>query len=437
NINPGAAALGLTAGYYDFGYNLFVDRWTAACNWTSQASGGMCGIGASAGDCFASLGRDGGGLRIKPSDTIGAIGNVFYDRKANICWIKVAAGLNGWKSSNDTLTTAQRAAMYTITPSVAAPKPPIAMIYQTPANDTCVAAADPDYGAKRLLRRREYIAAAAWPMEWSTAAIDTMEYSTDVDHLTNAAKARCNTNPTTGLTCNFPTGDCASDINANFRQVVTGAISTKNCSSRFGAQDMVGNVNQYVSDQIDQCNAGSSHSCTGITSSVDSGNRDLNGFQFDGAGGNTGNHGPGGLNNGQISSDDGWHNGTLSWLFSVGVKNSSAGVAQGFGAGYFSAPMGLPMMGDDSGNALEIGVGISTAKLQGDFFGLWSDATSLYTNAYDVPNVEAYGPLRGAIVGSPWYEGAATAGRWELMFGSPSSTYPDVGFRCSVAPSEQ
>ncbi|MGK5083936.1 hypothetical protein WDW37_11600 [Bdellovibrionota bacterium FG-1] len=373
---------------------------------------------------------------VLPNNSIGADGNVFYDAKASGCWIKVAGV---WKSSNvATLTTDQRAAVYTVTPSATAAtaKPPLTNVNQTRANDICVAAADPDYGAKRLLRHREYIAAAAWPTDWSTAAIDTMEYTTDLDHLTNAAKARCNTKSATGLTCDFPTGDCAGANVGTVKQVIIGANSTKNCSSRFGAQDMVGNVDQYMSDQLDQCNAGSSHSCTGITSNIDSGNRDLNGFYFDGTAGHS--QGPGGSANGQLfpgGDPDGFSSGTLSWLFSVGVAGGTA-VAQGFGAGYFSAPMGLPMVGSDGGNALAIGAGISTAKLQGDSFTLFSDGTYTLPDA-DGTSHDDTGVLRSAVVGGATFTGAP-AGRWNLSLAfSRLSTWPYLGFRCSVAPSEQ
>jgi hypothetical protein len=262
NANPGAAALNLPAGYYDFGYNLFIDRWTAACNWTPQSSGGKCGAGATPGNCYGSLGENYNLL--PPSNSIGADGNVYYDAKDGGCWIKVSGA---WKADNDaSLTKAQRFAIYTITPSAATPKPPITSVNQPRANDICAAATDADYGAKRLLRRREYIAAAAWPWlpddpatvisnkgsPW--AQISTLEYDTAANHLTT--NGGCNTNSATGLTCNFPTGDCAGDNSGDIQDVVIGSVSTKNCVSRFGAQDMVGNVNQWVSDQIDECNAG-------------------------------------------------------------------------------------------------------------------------------------------------------------------------------------
>src|SRR5688572_22914212 len=59
--HPDSADLNLPAGFYDFGYDLFVDRWETACNWTLTGSS-------------------------EPS-TPGAIGDVYYATLHGRCYV--------------------------------------------------------------------------------------------------------------------------------------------------------------------------------------------------------------------------------------------------------------------------------------------------------------------------------------------------------------
>ena len=68
NSGPGKPALSFDNGYYDFGYNLLVDRFKTACNWTRNSS--ACG----ANGCIGTNSASGAG----PSALIGNVGDVYF-----------------------------------------------------------------------------------------------------------------------------------------------------------------------------------------------------------------------------------------------------------------------------------------------------------------------------------------------------------------------
>ncbi|MGK5084846.1 fibronectin type III domain-containing protein [Bdellovibrionota bacterium FG-1] len=395
NSNPGNPGLNLDPSHYDFGYNLFVDRWAAACNWSPSAATagntGKCGAGRTNGDCFGTG---------TPSASIGVDGNVFYQWDQGYCYVNVAQTWIGVGSPGP--TGPQRLQSYTNTPSTAFKKPPMTSIGQKISADTCAAAADPDYGPKRLLRRREQIAASAWPYitgeprAMTDNAIQVLEIGTD--HPNTHA---CNSNQRNGVsvtgTFNDSGYELARSTAAGPDAFVIGSAGTSNCVSRYGVQDMVGNVGFWLSDQLDTCTP-AAHTCSGATSTVDSGNTDLNGFQFDGLGGATGNHGPGG----GAANITGWYLATNT-----------------FSTNYFSLPLGMSLVGNDNGNALlTTTFGTSGAKMHGDY-------VLLYTDNY------AGGP-RGAWAGGYWWNGDLNGRYMFWMNGMAAGAGWQIGFRCAV-----
>jgi hypothetical protein len=410
STGPSASPLNLTSGYYDFGYNLFVDRWVAACNWTkSQASGGtgMCGASNTAGDCFGTA---------TPTGTIGVTGNVYYDTDGGTCYYRQAAS---WIDlNNSSLTTAERALAYTVDPtSNGGFKPPMVNIDQSKSMSTCQASTDGYYGAKRLLRQREYVAMAAWriftgePDMSGTAdpltdtQIGSYENGSGVTAHTTLNYCNASTHP--GITATTFTGTELARVAAGGPDSFNiGSVGTKSCVSRYGAQDHVGNVWQWVSDQMTCSTA--SHTCSGIQSAVDSSNGysssfDMNAFLFNGI------MGPGSTTAGQVAA-----NYSSEWTIGNGVI-AGTGAGQGFGAGYFSFPMGLPMVGNDGGNAKSIAA--NSAKFHGDYIYLYTD------------NGNA---SRGLFAGGSWGYGSYV-GRWTSYWGyTPSGTSSTVGFRCAL-----
>lgn len=401
STGPSASPLNLTSGYYDFGYNLFVDRWVTACNWTkSQATGGtgMCGAGNTAGDCFGTA---------TPTGTIGTPGNVYYDTDGGTCYYRQAAG---WVDLNNSgLTSAERALAYTVDPaSNGGYKPPMVNINQTNSMSTCQSVTDGYYGSKRLLRNREYRAMAAWrtltgePDMSGTAdpLTDTQisNYENGSGSTAHTTLNYCNANTHSGITATTFTGTELARVAVGGPDSFNiGSLGTKNCVSRYGAQDHVGNVWQWVSDQMTCSTA--SHTCTGIQSAVDISNGyasgfDMNNFLFNGI------IGPGGTIAGQTGP-----NYTTEWSIS----------GANYGASYFNFPLGLPMVGTDGGNAKSVAA--NSAKFHGDYMYLYTDNGNT---------------SRGLFAGGAWGNGSYV-GRWTSNWiNAPSNTFSSVGFRCAM-----
>lgn len=372
NSGPDKPALNLPSNYYDFGYNLFIDRWEAGCNWNLTSN-------------------------TVPS-TEGADGDVLFRLDNPMCLIKIS---NAWKlvsALTPTINDSHRLATYTNSPSSTKYKPPYTVLDQVNSYKVCQAVVDPYYGKKRLLRKREFIAAAAWPTNTGEygyiSDIAAAGVEAGSDHSVAAGTFRCASDNASGITpqtFNTPGYELYRDATygpAGYYGFTIGSQGTKNCVSRFGAQDMVGNVYEWLSDQLGTCNS-TTHICTGVTSTLDNGNIDLNNFKFDGT------QGPGGSN-------------LTLWTFESNVGQ------------YFSTPLGLPLLNSDGGNAMLIGSDINSVKLHNDIFYLFTDNT----NGSPVARGLAAGFMYGYTVQS---------GRWATSFSvEPAYASPSIGFRCAL-----
>jgi hypothetical protein len=406
--------LNLTNNVYDFGYNLFLDRWEAGCNWTTQTGGGMCGASATAGNCTGTA---------APASTVGIDGNVFYTSAAGTtsqCYVHQGGS---WIAIQNTrtgtaITTPNLAASYTNAPNRTNQIPPMTNLTQASAWDICQAVSDSTYGPKRLMRRREDIAASAFPWvsgdagrvsvsggvlstsgNLSPAQITALEDS--VQHWKNQG---CSTNNHNGISAAAFNTAAQVQFNSDTGQggFTIGSDYTTQCSSRFGAQDLVGNVDEWVSDQTDMTCVSSN--CTLATSTLDEGNRDyINGgttYAFDDVTGPN-------LSSGQSIS--GYP--ALYATFTGGAN----------GAGYMNIPLGLPMYGSDNGNAPSI-TSVSS-NIEESYYAFY---------AYN-------GVQSGLMVGgaasyiSPSYGNAAQAGRFFIQgFNSINSANYMAGFRCAL-----
>ena len=163
---------------------------------------------------------------------------------------------------------------------------------------------------------------------------------------------------------------------------------------------MVGNVWEWNSDQM-YCNNTAApiatpyslgaYSCVGLPSPLDSGNGysngfDMNGFKFDGV------QGPGGA-------------AMTNWTIQ----------SMGNSATSFNFALGLPLVGNDNGNAA--GIAGITAKFHGDRFYLDNNNSNT---------------LRVLYSGGAWYD-SANSGRWASLWSlAPTSTSNSIGFRCAL-----
>jgi hypothetical protein len=227
-------------------------------------------------------------------------------------------------SVSASFTSADIARVYSNDPGASGQKKQILITNsdrQSNAWSVCRGQVDATYGAKRLPRRREQIAASVWPRlsgepgAMSSGQISVLENGSDSDSLTNSAKRHCLSNSVYAdpLTAWPASGGEKVWVGSTGTFVVTGSNATSNCVSRFGIQDMPGNGWHWLSDRL-WCGI-PSDSCVGVSSSLDSGNSDIDGFRWDG-----------------VQASDTSPKGTSS--------------------SFLSAPLGFWMLNDDLGNAV-------------------------------------------------------------------------------------
>ncbi|MCK6598086.1 MAG: hypothetical protein L6Q37_06950, partial [Bdellovibrionaceae bacterium] len=309
NSGPGKAALSFDNGYYDFGYNLFVDRYRLACNWTrvSPSCGpngciGVTGTSSAAGAPDVSLGQ--------PGDVYFAL-NPFYGAS---CYYKSATG---WLSTASLTTSAQFKAVSRIDPGEEGKRhyPQLNGFGQAQAYNFCSNQSSA-YGNKRLMRRREYIHAAAFatmPGEPNAIFDEIAEYNLREGIYSAALSTggqlpgyrRCASGSAASM-LTLPTTVAEVIDSSNYRsQMFTaytpgilnymnspyfiGTPATENCISRWGAQDPISHTlfdgnNTIFADTFIRTNIGTNPPAySPVASDSDSGVvYDWGNYQFDG-----------------------------------------------------------------------------------------------------------------------------------------------------------
>ncbi|MBL6988605.1 MAG: hypothetical protein ISR65_02460 [Bacteriovoracaceae bacterium] len=230
--------------YYDLGYDLLVDRFEAGCNFsgTTVCSGNGC-LGVT-----------------DPSDNVVAqeADRFYYDRSTGECLTSISAGSTEWETiadvrrgQHDSTDPADMGAFINMQFNKAK-LPPLTHLNQLEAQLMCNSTVnDLNFTqlsslafSARLLSRKEQIATTAWN-------------STDHASIANVEEEVCNTDLLDGLlftNTNLPAsglGDYLPGIySTGIRLVVTASTNTRSCVSRYGVQDMVGNVKEWTSDRI-------------------------------------------------------------------------------------------------------------------------------------------------------------------------------------------
>lgn len=368
------------SGYVDLEKSLLVDTFEQGCNYTYSTMESKCG---SVNGCIGV---------VPPNSVIANSGDVYYNRASGSCYLNVSSGMGAvWVSAESALAS-QRQLMGSNSPGL----PPFVVINQAKSRDVCSGQTLTGFsGSKRLLKRREYFLVSAWDSNIDDASAETLENGINL-HSTN----HCNTNYASpqgnselsiagtapslaydnlGLPAAKETlpgclnGNCVSTA-ASIRSLRTGSSSTGQCTSRYGAQDLVGNVWEWTSDRV-ACSLGICSGVAAASNAVDSTNDDFNGLMFDSV------QGP-----------------------------NSGGTFTSFGQVQY--PIGIPIA-DPSfmGDGL---IAQTAAQLRGDFFWI-NPATTL-----------------GALSGGSWSTGGFS-GRFALSLQSaPTYTSSSVGFRCAI-----
>lgn len=386
---PGATDVAGTF-YYDIGRDLFVDIAEAGCPFSTNATAistcgpnGCVGVGAPA---FAA-----------PPNNL-----IYYDRSTGSChrssggiWDVVeATGLNA------TLANATQSVLL----------PPLVNVTQSRASAICssrssvsVASVDgvstaPAYS---LPSRLEQIAYSAQPLNLSDIAIEQIERGLSLN-----TSSKCNSTRASGVADGYTSGQIPPSSfyyslpgtsTSGIRSVATGSVvmgnfqSTQSCESRYGIQDVYGNVSEWVQERM-SC---AGNECIGTTANFSlvgmSGVYPEAEYRFDGIIGPCRD----------IDADGVCDPSLTSWL--IQDKN--------FSANFLSFPMGLPIHRDFvfdfptdsiSINSLEIGPtsGITNAKLKRDAFII---------NASGVENAA---PNNGSFAVGGGYTSGDAAGRF-------------------------
>jgi hypothetical protein len=387
NYRCAYTGLGGTGTHFDTLKSFFVGRYEMGCNYTPPNATAALSCGDSTNGCL--------GVANPSGSVTGNRDDVYYDRSTGSCYINTSIPSGTvWTNSNaSALTSAQRAILASNKPGL----PPLVRIDQPRSWETCQAFTDPTFGTKRLLTHKEQILAGAWSSSLTDTTISSLEAGT--------AANGCNSNAASGLTydanatpANLETlpGNTASGI----KSVRTGGNITSSCESRYGAMDMTGNVWEWSSDQLGTCTGGTTNTCTGTSSNLDTSNTDWNNFPFDGT------QGPGGS-----------ATALTNWAFSSMTYSSTR----------FLVPLGLPMVTGASASYGSLAIGTSAGQF---------DPAKFHSNRFYLETGNSNGtPARGARAGGSWGDGLNSGRFTVVLFSTPAATGTSIGLRCFV-PSE-
>lgn len=423
---------GANVGYYDIGKDMLVDISESGCPFTKApacTASGCIGIGAPTG----------GGLNISAA----AAGNIFYDRNSGSCYLANSTAAGDWTTFNSAALGASN-----IAKSNTALNPPLTNISMSQASSICQlrSTATPlaNLGianggtsnpvANALLpSKKEYIAYSAAPTSLSDSLITDLEqgYSLNVQSRCNSTNANGidvaftdSTIPSTSYIFSLP-GTASSSI----RSIYTGSVpwgmnfSTESCSSRYGVQDIYGNVAEWVLDTM-SCPNAANFVCS-MTSSTDLGNYNFTAEDY--SAGVATDHYRFDLSTGPFADDgSGAPSAGDSYLTEWDFKDEL------FNAGKFNFPMGMP-----------INVDIGTAFSGKTFLNYLLDVgltSGLTPNQLHEDGIIVNGAVINATAGKTGsfaqggsYLSGNRAGRYtsELVPDSVTNR-PDVGFRCYI-----
>ncbi len=413
--------------YYDIGKDMLVDISESGCPYTAapvcDSVDGCTGIGSPNGSVAA------------------AVKSIYYDRNTGSCYINTD-GNQAWSDYNsagaaviagakpDLTNTALNAPLVNVKEATAATvcgARQIGSTYSNALKGSVGGGVDVLSTAPLSLPTKlEYIAYSAAPLGMTDSVITDLEQGFSLN-----AQSRCNSSSANGLSSYYTDSNVPSTsfsytlpgtASSGIRSLYTGSVpwasdySTETCSSRYGTQDVYGNVAEWVQDRM-TCNAGGSggdSACNGdagILGSYKFNNNALNPYGF--------NLSTGPYNDitspPSIGVDDGF---LTQWLF----RDKT------FSADLFSFPIGMPIASSipatypEYASILRIGFtnGITTAQLHED--GIIINATSNEVGHF----------AQGGSYLSGNYSGRYTS----EFIDDAGAGRPDVGFRCyfPVAP---
>ena len=427
--------------YYDYGKDLLVDISEAGCPYTAApacSNNGCVGMGAPTG--------------------ISAIGDsVYYDRSSGLCYQNDTGAANAAWTTFNSIATYITATANSLNSSL---NPPLTNISNLKATAICAARTVPTLSGATIAastvslpEKKDYMAYSGTPIGMSDPIISELEQGFSLD-----IQSRCNGSSASGVTSAFTDSVIPSSTlmfslpgtsSSQIRSVVTGSApvsgvfaSTESCVSRFGGQDLYGNVAEWVKDSMTCLGASgtSSYTCSsvagtdmyydfGAVSGVPSPAIPA-AFSFYGFNNITGpfyDKNSSGQPDATGTPDNDDY--LTEWNYSDRL----------YGAGNFTFPLGLPLHTDIANtttnlsswavagmapNLMDIGVGITTAQLHED---------GIIVNAEAVAAAPVVSGAQGYFAVGGSYLSGARSGRFTMeLIPQNVSTRPDVGFRCIV-----
>lgn len=249
--------------YYDIEHDLMVDRFEMGCNVSKSACDSHTVGGTTTTDCVGNYNSTTVWASPEPSAAQYSVAyNKYTSNQQNSCFIQLNSGTdNNWYRI-DQLTNNQLASsgdnlgsyMYTnkrgAAPINYATQENFHHICGTQEKSITIDGTSSNL-TKRLLRRKEYMPSSLWTESLSSADINNIEGQgafepCDTSYGSHPAR--------TGYDSDYnPTESVWPSSSGKFLSIGSNATttSTKSCMSRFGMQDMVGNMEEIASDQFD------------------------------------------------------------------------------------------------------------------------------------------------------------------------------------------
>lgn len=419
-VGPGESTV--TPGYYDYGRDLLVDSNELGC---AYAPAPKC----SANGCIG-IGNPNSGFDL--SDVV--TNDLFYDRNSGTCYQYDGAAFQTIQTVGLNATALAKVNSALNAPLVNLTQAKSASVCST---RTAPVATGVTFQPMTLPSKKDYNAYASQRIDKTDPEITEMElgYSLNI-------QSRCNSSGASGLETAFTDASIPSTsfiyslpgtYASGIRSLYTGSVAwssskgTEACVSRFGIQDLYGNVAEWTTDRMSCTSANHTCTSTGMGASYTA-------YDFDPAAG-TLNYGfenvvgpfndteTGGALDGPSANDTD----LTSWIFEY----------QFFTASKFSYPIGLPISSNIIASTsvaktspsltyiMDIGPssGIPSNKLHGD---------GMIPNVATVRNIVTNPTQIGSFAVGGSYLSGDMSGRFTSELVPAVTSRPDIGQRCIV-----
>ena len=260
---------GTNNGYYDYGSDLLVDLAEVGCPYTLNVSGGHCTngsngcIGIGVPDVDVSL------TSVQDKD-------IYYDRNAGKCYINNGGGTTWVEMDSATSPLFTAAITASLDPYNTSLNPPITNVMQSSATNLCSYRPAPTIyknpsttmaalPAMSLPEKKDYMAYSAAPITMNGSTLSDSQIAAIEQGDSLDVQSRCNGSQASGLASYYsdstlPTSSYIYTLpgtaSSNIRSLYTGSVpwgynyGTENCISRYGVQDVYGNVAEWTKDKM-------------------------------------------------------------------------------------------------------------------------------------------------------------------------------------------